>query len=81
MPTIQIWATNQDMEDLRRLKEFFKHAQNEELGGRHYITIAGRRRKIIKRDKINDAYIYREALKLFWLENEKYVREFEKRYR
>lgn len=69
MPTIQIWADNEDMEMLRRLKAFIQHCENKNNEGN------GRR--------INESYIYRQALSRYWDENLKDIRKFEEhdRYR
>jgi hypothetical protein len=94
MPTIQIWVTNEDMETLRRLITALENEQEEEFGGKAWRMSSphmrggrprGRRygRERIKRTKINQSYIYRKALNLYWSENEQRVTDFEKgqRYR
>ena len=89
MPIIQIWVNSEDMETLRRLKELHEHQVEERFGDKawrmsaSYYSRGKRRRKRIRRPTINNSYIYREALKLYWFENEQYVIAFEKgkRYR
>ena len=84
MPTIQIWVTDSDMEDLRRLKKFLEHQVEKEFGEKawrlsaSYYRRGKRRRKRIRRPRINNSYIYREALKLYWFENEQHVITYEK---
>ena len=84
MPTIQIWANDNDFEDLRRLKKYLEHQVEKKFEGKawrmsaSYYSRGKRRRKRIRRPRINNSYIYREALKLYWLENEQHVISFEK---
>lgn len=79
MPTLQVWVNNDDMDILRRLKAFFEYEQEREFEGRAWRKSAGRRKKRIRRKIINDSYVYRQALNLFWTENEQFVLDFEKR--
>jgi hypothetical protein len=82
MPTVQIWINNEDMDVLRRLKAYLEYKQERDSEGKAWrmYTLAGRRKRI-RRKRINDSYIYRQALNLFWTENEKFVLDFEKRER
>jgi hypothetical protein len=82
MPTVQIWINDEDMESLRRLKEYFEYEQDRDFEGKSWrVHNIGMRRKRIRRKTINVSYIYRQALNLFWCENEKYILDFEKNNR
>lgn len=60
--------------------EYFEYAQEREFEGKAYrLSYRMGRRKKIRRAKINESYIYREALHCLWREHEKEVRDFEKR--
>jgi hypothetical protein len=80
MPTVQIWVTEDDYERLSRLKAFYDWEQEQRFDGREFILDSekyhGRRRRI-RRKKINNAYIFREALKCLWLEKEEEIIDFE----
>ena len=80
MPTIQIWVTDYDLGDLGRLKRYLEHQQEIVFEGKAY-RMGGRRgkRKRIRRDRINDSYVFREALHSYWREMEEEVTAFEKR--
>lgn len=80
MPTIQIWVTDYDFEDLRRLKKYLEHKVEEEFEGKAWRWDYGRRgkRKRVRPPKINDSYVYKKALNYYWLLNEKRVIAFEK---
>jgi len=79
MPTIQVWATEDDMETLRRVKEFLEHQVEKEFEGKAWrMSPRRRKRKRIRRPEMNYTYIYREALNLFWGTNEQQITAFEK---
>jgi len=82
MPTIQIWVTEDDMDTLRRLKNFFEHKQEEEFEGKRYRRFRdfsrGGKRRVIRRKRINDSYILRLTLHSYWVNNEVQIIDFEK---
>jgi hypothetical protein len=79
MPTIQIWINNEDIMTLKRLKAYLEYEQDERFKGKawRWHTYAGRRERRILRKRINDSYVYRQALDLFWNELERKVLDFE----
>jgi hypothetical protein len=81
MATIQIWADKEDLKILERLKAFLEHEQEKMFEGkawRMHKTYGERRtKKRIRRKIINDSYIYRLALDMFWQQNAKFVQDFE----
>jgi hypothetical protein len=83
MPIVQIWVNDENYEVLRRLKDFLQSEQEEQFEGKAYIVRSrgrfGRRRKRIKRPKINPSYIFNEALNSYWIEKEEEVVSFEKK--
>lgn len=79
MPIVQIWANNDDMETLRRLKAYLEHEQEERFGGKAWRMSSRRRR--IRKEKINESYVYREALNSYWNEKEQAIRDFERHER
>jgi len=80
MPTVQIWVNNDNMDTLRRLKAYLENEQDRHFEGKSWrMRSSLGRRKRVRREAINESYIYRQALNLFWAENEERVIDFEKR--
>ncbi len=82
MSTVQVWANQDDLETLRRIRAFLEHQQEEEFEGKSYrMETRHNRKRRIRRETINNSYIYRQALSNFWIENEETIVDFEKRRR
>lgn len=81
--TLQIWVRKEDRDTLERLLKYFEEEQEERFGGKEYNYTSGgyrRKRKRILRERINESYVYSQALNSFFNENEEEIIEFEKRH-
>jgi len=84
MSLIDIWVKEDDMEILRRIKNFREYQVEEEFEDKDWVWGRKRgKRKRIRRPTINNSHIFRQALYYYWSEIELQVIAFEKskRYR
>jgi len=83
MPIIDIWVKEDDMEILRRMKNFLEYQVEEKFEDKAWRWGRKRgKRKRIRRPRINNSHIFRQALYYYWSEIELQVIAFEsKKYR
>jgi hypothetical protein len=64
LPTIQIWVPDCDMDILRKLKEYFENLVDEEFEGKAWLVDRPRfgKGRRIRRPRINDSYVVRQAI-------------------
>lgn len=79
MATIQACLPDYEMGILKKLKEYYESKVDEEFRGHTFNWDFNRgHRKMIRRPKVNDTFVVKEAIKLLWYETEERI-EFERK--
>jgi len=81
MPIVQIWVNEKNYEILRRLKAFLESKippSKRKIYSARSRSPVSRRTRQVKR-KVNNSYVFNQALDSYWNEKENEVISFEKK--
>jgi hypothetical protein len=81
---VDIWVNEDTYDRIVRLKKFFEDKQERRFENKEYVLGNPQRyrgrfhRKRIKREKINNSFVFNEAFNYYWNDKEMEIHDFEK---